>query len=96
MTCDDKYKLCKIEGEWTRYINFNEICYWRQDEQTIIPMERDSFVLESDAQYREDLMLFKMGMEDQAQEAKIYLETQQRKDKALRDDYNKANKITVK
>jgi hypothetical protein len=35
--------------------------------------------------YREDLLLFKNGLEEEAGDAKIILEEKQRKDKKLRD-----------
>jgi hypothetical protein len=47
-------------------------------------MERHEFVLPSDSHYRDDLVLFKMGLEEKASEAKVYLEEKQRHDTHLR------------
>ena len=46
-------------------------------------MERMQFTLPSDCAFRDDLILYKMGLNEKAQEAKIYLEEQQRKDMNL-------------
>ena len=42
------------------------------------------FTLESDSRYREDILLYKNGQEDLAQDAKVYLEEIQRNDRKLR------------
>ncbi len=47
-------------------------------------MEKMEFTLPSDCGYRDDLILLRMGLLEKSQEAKIYLEERQRKDKALR------------
>ena len=47
-------------------------------------MERMDYTIPSDCHYRPDLILYKMGLVDQAQEAKVFLEEDQRKDKHLR------------
>jgi len=83
MTCDKKYRLANIVGEWTRFININDVCYWRQDEQTLVDMNRMEFTLPSDCSFRDDLILYRMGLDEKAQEAKFYLEEMQRKDMSL-------------
>jgi len=76
--------LAKLEGEWTRFLNIDDVCYWNIDEEKLGKFERQSFVLPSDSHYREDIILYKMGLEEQASEAKFYLEENQRKDEAER------------
>jgi len=81
---DPKYMLSKLEGEWSRFINIDETCYWIQDEQKLTEMERIGYILPSDSQLRPDIVLWRMGLETKAQEAKTYLEEIQRRDKDLR------------
>jgi len=47
-------------------------------------MERIGYILPSDSQLRPDIVLWRMGLETKAQEAKTYLEEIQRRDKDLR------------
>ena len=54
-----------------------------------MPLERQSYVLPSDSHYREDIILYKMGLNDQASEAKVYLEEKQRKDVEYREQRHK-------
>lgn len=76
--------MAKIEGEWARFINIDDVCYWIHDEQKLTDMIRPDFILESDSQFRPDIVLWRLGLEEKAQEAKIYLEEIQRKDRDLR------------
>jgi hypothetical protein len=64
-------------------LNFNDICYWKQDEQVLEDIYRPENILPSDSWFREDLILYKMGLNDKAQDAKIFLEEKQRHDMAL-------------
>jgi len=89
---DKKYQHAKLEGEWSRFININDTCYWLQDEQVLADMERMEFTLPSDCSYRPDIILYKMNMNDKAQEAKTILEEIQRNDRNLRDEYKKSLK----
>jgi len=61
------------------------VCYWILDEEKLNTFERQSNVLPSDASYREDIILYKMGLEEKASEAKIFLEEKQRKDESIRN-----------
>lgn len=81
---DEKNIYSRIEGEWTRFINIDDVCYWIHDEQKLTDMEREGYILPSDSQYRPDIILWRMGLEEKAQEAKIYLEEIQRRDRELR------------
>ncbi len=86
---DEKSVLSKLEGEWGRFINIDDICYWIIEEQKLTDMERTGFILPSDSQYRPDIVLWRMGLEEKAQEAKSYLEEIQRRDKDLREKNKK-------
>jgi hypothetical protein len=44
------------------------------------------FTMKSDSRYRDDILLYKRGEEDLGQEAKVYLEEIQRKDRKLRGE----------
>ncbi len=55
-------------------------------------MERLPFTLPSDSHFREDIILFKMHLNEEAQEAKTFLEEKQRKDTALRKAFLEKNK----
>ena len=52
-------------------------------------MYKMDFTLPSDSHYRDDIILYKMGLDDQAQDAKTYLEEIQRNDALLRKDFEK-------
>ena len=84
--------LAKLEGEWSRFININDVCYWLQEEEKLEDMERLSYTVPSDCHFRPDLILYKMGLNEQAQEAKVDLEEIQRNDKHLRDENQKSRK----
>jgi len=55
-------------------------------------MERMNFTLPSDCNYRDDLILLKMRLTDKSQEAKVFLEEIQRKDKSLRSQIKENKK----
>lgn len=73
-----------IEGEWTSHVNIDGGTYWKHGEYDLLPMERMEFTLPSDSTYRDDVLLFKNGNDDYAQEAKTRLEENQRNDRKLR------------
>jgi len=54
-------------------------------------MEKMDYTLPSDSIYREDILLLKNGYFDLAQEAKSYLEENQRYDKKSRESFAKQN-----
>jgi len=89
ISIDKKFEMATIEGEWSRFLNINDICYWRQDEQQVIDMKKMDYTIPSDSHFRDDLILLKMGLPEKSQEAKVYLEEKQRKDKALRNNNKK-------
>jgi hypothetical protein len=87
--CDDNDMLAKLEGEWTNYLNIDGKEVWKQKDQVILPIEKMPFTLKSDSQLREDILLYKNGFDDYAQEAKVFLEERQRNDRHLRSLYTK-------
>ena len=74
----------KIEGEWSRFINIDDNCYWIHDEQKLNTMKREGFILPSDSQFRSDIILWRLGMEEKANNARIEIEELQRKDSVNR------------
>jgi hypothetical protein len=84
-----KAALSNIEGEWSDFVSFDDKVYWQQEKFTYDPMVKMDFTLPSDSLYREDLILFKHGYQDSAQDAKICMEELQRHDRKLREKYKK-------
>ena len=82
---NEKNIISKIEGEWSRYLKFDEKEYWRQGEIKLADIKKHDFILPSDSLFREDTILLKNGYEDLAQKAKTYLEEKQRNDRILRE-----------
>lgn len=77
--------LATIDGEWSEFLNINNTSYWKyQTDYNLLPMERMEYTLPSDSSYRDDILLFKHGKEELAQEAKVNLEESQRHDRKLR------------
>lgn len=76
--------LAQIEGEWGRYISFDNKKYWEKETCVYEELKVMDFTLESDSRFRDDILLYKNGYEDLGQEAKIHLEEIQRKDRKLR------------
>lgn len=76
--------LCEIEGEWGRYASFDGKKLWNKNDCTYEELKIMNFTLNSDSRYRDDILLYKKGDEFLGQEAKIYLEEIQRKDRKLR------------
>lgn len=86
--CDKKCTLSSIEGEWTNYIKFDNVFYWKHADTIIHQMERQEFTLPSDSLFRDDLLLFREGNLDLSQQAKTNLEEIQRNDRKLRSKNN--------
>ena len=85
--CDKKHILASIEGEWTRFIDIDKKNYWNRNKQVISQAKKMEFTLPSDSLFRDDLLLFKKGEFELAQQAKINLEERQRMDKKLRENF---------
>lgn len=95
----NKYKLidegktyCKIDGEWTGMLRFNEVKYWQYGEFPPVEMYKMNFVLPSDSSFREDLIAFIKGDEETSQKCKEAIEEMQRSDRKLKSNYKDKDK----
>jgi hypothetical protein len=78
--------LCEIEGEWGRYAEFDGVKLWDKNTCKYDDMTVMDFTMKSDSRYRDDILIYKSGEEDLGQEAKVYLEEIQRRDRKLRGE----------
>jgi hypothetical protein len=85
----DATLLSKIEGEWSKFLRFDDDTMWDMNDMKYYDLTRMSFTLPSDSTVREDLVLLKYGREDEAEEFKTILEEVQRRDRKLRSSNNK-------
>ena len=81
--------LCKIEGEWTSSIKFDDEEYWNIEDYQLIQMYHYGFLLPSDASLRLDLINFIKDDQEKSQAEKEKNEAQEEKDDELRKKYNK-------
>jgi hypothetical protein len=75
---------CKIEGEWTNHLLFDDIKYWYVKDYQLIQLSKPDYMLPSDSMFREDLKVFCEGNEERAQQLKEQYEEKQRQDRKLR------------
>ena len=80
--------LCKIEGEWTSSIKFDDEEYWDIEDYQLIQMYHYGFLLPSDASLRLDLINFIKDEQEKSQAEKEKNEAQEEKDDELRKKYN--------
>ena len=83
--------LGKIEGEWTSYLNFDDVEYWNIEDTKGLTAFKHEFTCPSDGRYRPDLINLINGNEDQSQIEKEKLEARQREDRKLRAEWSKKN-----
>ena len=77
---------CNIEGQWTKYLDFQNERYWDKAEYPLANYYKDSnYILPSDSTLREDLNYFINNDEINAQIWKEKLEDQQRNDRKFRE-----------
>ena len=82
--------ICKISGEWTNCLKFDEIEYWGIHDNNILTMfHDDNLMLPSDGSLRTDLIFFTKGEEEESQKEKERLEVRQREDRKLRAEWGK-------
>ena len=82
--------LCKISGEWTNNIKFDDVEYWGIDDDEILKMYHDeNYMLPSDGSLRTDLQCLIKNKEDASQKEKERLEVRQREDRKLRAEWAK-------
>jgi hypothetical protein len=77
--------FCKIEGEWTNYLSYDDKKVWTKGSITTPSYYRNENLLPSDSMLREDLQYFIAGDEINSQASKEKLEDLQRKDRKLRE-----------
>ena len=84
--------ICKISGEWTGSIRFDDAEYWEIHDNKVLTMYHDEDkMLPSDGSLRTDLQCFNKGLEDESQKEKERLEVRQRDDRKLRAKWAKKN-----
>eukprot|EP00826_Nyctotherus_ovalis_P033105 TRINITY_DN2670_c0_g1_i3.p1 TRINITY_DN2670_c0_g1~~TRINITY_DN2670_c0_g1_i3.p1 ORF type:complete len:542 (+),score=101.09 TRINITY_DN2670_c0_g1_i3:1076-2701(+) len=76
--------IAKITGSWLNSINIDNAQYWNIDQVTPSPLKFEGNPLPSDWRFREDIVWLRREKTEYAQEWKLRLETEQRKDRALR------------
>ena len=84
--------ICKISGEWTNNIKFDDEEYWGIYDEPLLTMYHDeNMMLPSDGSVRSDLLCFIKGDIDSSQKEKEGLEVKQREDRKLRAKWAKEN-----
>ena len=84
-TLNKGYKsLCKIEGEWTSSIRFDDIEYWDIDDYQLIQMYHYGYLLPSDSSLRLDLINFIKDDQEKSQIEKEKIEADAERDINLR------------
>lgn len=78
----------KIEGEWSKFLKFDDEEYWDISTTKYYPLLRMDYTLPSDSTLRDDLIHLKYGREDEGEYAKVRLEEVQRRDRKLRSKYS--------
>ena len=81
--------LCKIEGEWTSSIRFDDEEYWDIENYKLIQMYHYGHMLPSDSSLRLDLISLINDDPEKSQVEKEKNEENEEKDKELRKKYNK-------
>jgi hypothetical protein len=76
--------LCKIEGEWTSSIRFDDIEYWDIDDYELIQMYHYGYLLPSDSSLRLDLINFIKDDQEKSQIEKEKIEADAERDINLR------------
>ena len=77
----------KIEGEWTSYLNFDDVEYWNIEDTKGLTVFKHEFTCPSDGTFRGDLIWLIKGDQEKSQIEKENLEVRQRKDRKLRAEY---------
>ena len=76
--------LCKIEGEWTSYIKFDDFEYWDIEDYQLIQMYHYGYLLPSDSSLRLDLINYIKDDQEKSQIEKEKIEADAEKDINLR------------
>lgn len=78
-----------IEGQWTKYLSYNNVKYWEKAEYPLVQFYKSNFILQSDSTFREDLNFFINNDEINAQICKEKMEEIQRADRKMREKDSK-------
>jgi hypothetical protein len=78
-------KLDRIEGSWLESLTINDQVYWSYVNPSPFRIQYFDNPLPSDCNFRLDLLHLKSGDEIKSQEAKVFLEEVQRKDRKGRE-----------
>ena len=76
--------LCKIEGEWTSSIRFDDEVYWDIEDYPLIQMYHYGYLCPSDSSLRSDLIEFLKDDQEKSQIEKEKIEAEAEKDRNLR------------
>jgi hypothetical protein len=87
----EKEIYSKMEGEFSSEINFDGKNYWKFEEGSFPKFYRQDFTLPSDSCYREDEYFLINNEESIAGAYKNVMEERQRRDRRLRNEYEKKN-----
>jgi len=87
---DSKDVISLCEGNWIDNLSFDGKMYWEIGRIMPSDIERiDDFLLPSDTQLREDIILLKNNCPKEAEKLKSSLEEKERNDKKLREEHQK-------
>ena len=81
--------MSSVEGEWTHFLKFDDVVYWKSKNIPLAPLYKMDYIIPSDSTQREDLRNFINGNETEAQVIKEKYEDIQRNDRKLRENYEK-------
>jgi hypothetical protein len=81
--------LCKIDGEWTYHLRFDDEAYYDIEDYKLIQMYHYGYMLPSDSSLRLDLISFIKDEQEKSQVEKEKNEACEEKDKELRKKYIK-------
>lgn len=80
-------QLCKIDGAWTSSLTFDDVEYWNMEDEKLLNMYEQNYMLKSDGSKRIDLVALYTGQQEVSQQCKESLEIGQRADRKLRADW---------
>ena len=84
------HSICKISGEWTNNIKFDDEEYWEIHDNNLLTMYHDeNLMCPSDGSLRTDLQCLIKNNIDASQKEKERLEVKQREDRKLRAKWAK-------
>lgn len=91
----DAKVLGRIEGEWTTFLNFDDVEYWKIEDAKGLTLFSHEFTCPSDGSFREDLIYLIKNDQEKSQVEKEKLEVRQRKDRKLRVEYKEKFKKKI-